>query len=185
MPSNPEEQGVNALTHIQKQGICFNCFHIIQWNEPSEFPINGNPVIVCPNCGSYIECNPWKGSVVSVETQSGAPSETVLDLGKGSVTFINPVSQEEIVTLNDPSQMYTVLAAERRYIPEEQEQNPETNPVIYKIPDIALGTGALDMIQDDFVESHGITGGIVIELDSDEDDDDDDDDTVVSGDTNL
>lgn len=153
------------MAYIQKQGICFNCFHIAQWNEPSEFPINGNPVIVCPNCGSYIESNPWKGSIVSTEEQNGTPSKTIVDLGKGKISFSDPITQET-VTLTDPSQIYTVLAAERRYIPEEQEQNPETNPVIHKIPDPTLGEEALNMVQKDFIEAHGIDEDIVIELDS-------------------
>lgn len=162
------------MAYIQKQGICFNCFHIAQWNESSEFPINGNPVIVCPNCGSYIESNPWKGTIVSAEEKTGTPSETVLDLGKGKISFSDPITQET-VTLTDPSQIYTVLAAERRYIPEEQEQNPETDPVIHKIPDPTLGEEALDIIQRDFAEAHGINGEIVIELNSDEDEDEADD----------
>ena len=164
------------MAYIQKQGICFNCFHIAQWNEPSEFPINGNSVIVCPNCGGYIECNPWKGSIVSAESKDGTPSETVVDLGKGHISFLDSTTQET-VTLNDPSQIYTVLAAERRYIPdsEEQEENPETDPMIYKIPNPLLGAGAFDMIQKDFVEINGLSGEeIVIELDSDEDDESDD-----------
>lgn len=155
------------MAYTQKQGICFNCFHIAQWAESSEFPINGNSVIVCPNCGSYIECDPWKGSIIQEYTEDGTSSETVLDLGKGKINFFDPTP----VTLNDPSQIYTVLAAERRYIPEEQEQNPETNPVIHKVPDPILGSGAFNMIHMDFMKAHGISGEIIIELDSDEDED--------------
>lgn len=156
--------------YIQKKGICFNCFHIVQWNEPNEFPINGNPVIVCPNCGSYIECDPWKGSAILVEEKNGTPNKTIFDIGKGKISFLDPITQET-VTLKDPSQIYTVLAAERRYIPEGQEQDPETNPVIHKVPDPILGEGALDTIQRDFAEAHGIDKEIVIELNSDEGDD--------------
>ena len=161
--------------YIQKQGICFNCFHIAQWwDEPGEFLINGNPVVVCPNCGSYIECNPWKGSIVSAQTQDRIPpNETVLDLGKGKISFSDPITQEA-VTLNDPSQIYTVLAAERRYIPEEQEEDSETNPVIHKIPDPALSTEAYDIIQNEFMKDHGINMSILIKVPSEDDEDETD-----------
>lgn len=168
-------ENVIGTPYIQKQGICFNCFHIAQWDDPSEFPINGNSVIVCPNCGGYIECNPWKGSIVSAESKDGTPSETVVDLGKGSISLLDPITKEISVTLTDPSQIYTVLAAERRYIPEEQEQNPETNPVIHKFPDPALTTDASEMIQNDFMEAHGINMPILAHVDSDEDDEDETD----------
>lgn len=40
---------------VVKSTYCNNCFTILEWDEPTdELTVMGNRVILCPNCGSYV-----------------------------------------------------------------------------------------------------------------------------------
>ena len=41
----------------QTIGYCMNCYHKLKWTTDNEMYINGNRVVMCPNCGSYVDCS--------------------------------------------------------------------------------------------------------------------------------
>ena len=162
MPTNISPE----VAPLQKKVLCKNCHHIISWvtqyydKEQSnelyikkltglETYVNGNPVIICPNCGSYIEIDPEKGNTFTDVRLSTEPEDyyKINDDGFASIIPMNknyypddiyPYNEiEEPYDWYDFKNEYTMMGQRRINLPFSREnQNGNGEETFITVPKI-------------------------------------------------
>ena len=112
----------------QTIGYCMNCYHKLKWTTDNEMYINGNRVVMCPNCGSYVDCSDMFAG--HIENFKGIPQSDTTDespvqdmgaitqfavAGPYVMTSIGDISMDntDLKPITNLSQIYSVFGEQR------------------------------------------------------------------------